>query len=244
MEQLDYGRGAPPLYLQIKAYIRKSIIDGVHPYGTLIHTEPMYEKMFGVSRITVRQAINELQVEGFVNRIRGRGTEVIYTEKIEETLMKIQSFTEEIKALGLKPGTKSVTVLEKKPTDTVRDILQLEEDVLILQLERIRTVDGKPMVVFETSIESVQGLPHDSVAYSKSLYEVIEQKTGRRVKRVKESFEAMVASETLAKKLDIKKGEPILLRTRVSYDAVSKPIEFTISYYKGSGYKYTVEISE
>ncbi|MGL5042936.1 MAG: GntR family transcriptional regulator [Culicoidibacterales bacterium] len=244
MEQLDYARGASPLYLQIKAYIRKSIIEGIHPYGTLIHTEPVYEKMFGVSRITVRQAINELQAEGFVKRIRGRGTEVIYTDKIEESLTRIQSFTAEMNALGLKPGTKSVTVIEQKPTAKVKEILQLDDDANILKLERIRTVDGKPIVVFETCIEALPCLPRNSIAYSKSLYEVIEQTTRRQVKRVKESFEALVASESLAQKLDMKKGEPILLRTRVSFDATNKPIEFTISFYKGTGYKYAIEISE
>lgn len=94
--QLNFTKGAMPLYLQIQEYLKAKIVNGGYAYGELIPSELELEKMFKVSRITIRQAIADLEKEGYVKRQRGKGTTVTYSERIDESLCAIRSFTKEM----------------------------------------------------------------------------------------------------------------------------------------------------
>lgn len=242
MYSLDYSRGASPLYLQIKAYIKDQITSEEYAYGTLIPTEPEYETFFGVSRMTVRQAINELQKEGYVRRIRGRGTEVIYRKAIEEELNHIQSFSDEMKQKGYKPGTQGISV------EFIEDLKDAPEPVrelfphAVLKLHRVRTADDEPLVVFISYLDYTESLPLAEEAYSESMYGVILARTGRSVTRVNETFSAIKATLEIAEALKIAVGDPVLSRVRLGFDQNNKLLEYTESYYRGDTYRYSIAI--
>lgn len=105
MEQLDFNKGAIPLYIQIKKIIKDKILSNEYAPGDAIPSEAQLQKRFGVSRITARQAIAQLETEGLVERARGKGTRVIFQNKIEEELIGIKSFTNEMLERGITPGT-------------------------------------------------------------------------------------------------------------------------------------------
>lgn len=105
MDKLNMSRGAPPLYLQISQILREKIMSKEYAYNTIIPSEAELQKTYDVSRITARQAIQELEKDGLVKRSRGVGTVVVYQERIEEYLSNIKSFTNEMRDRGIVPST-------------------------------------------------------------------------------------------------------------------------------------------
>ena len=91
MYSLDFTKGAQPLYFQIKQIFKEKMESGQYKIGEVLPSERELQKIFKVSRITVRQALNELVSEGYLSRKRGKGTFVI-PHKIEEELSVIKSF--------------------------------------------------------------------------------------------------------------------------------------------------------
>ena len=101
MKKLDDSKGAPPLYLQISNILREKIIKQEYEYGDHIPSEKEIQELYGVSRITARQAIQELEQDDMVKRARGKGTIVTFQPCIDEYLNTIRSFTDEMKERNL-----------------------------------------------------------------------------------------------------------------------------------------------
>lgn len=240
--KLDYSRGAIPLYLQIYEILKQKIEVEVYPYGELLPSELELEKYYHVSRITVRQAIAELEKEGYIKRARGKGTTVTYTSKINESLSEIRSFTKEMEERGLQPGTCFIDITKIKASEDVANALNIDEQSDVYRLYRVRTADNEPIVIFETYLSGDYDFPLDEKSYEGAMYEVFEDIGVKIPARVLENFQAMLADQKIAKQLKVKVGSPILKRCRVSYNSENKAIEFTISYYRGDRYSYSVQL--
>lgn len=240
--QLNYERGAIPLYLQIKEHLKKQIAKGQYPYGSLIPSEFELEKSCQVSRITIRQAISELEKEGYVKRERGKGTTVTFSEKIDENLSTIRSFTKEMADRNLVAGTLEVRIEKIKADKEICEHLEVEENEEVFHLYRIRSADAKPVVVFDSYLRGKYDLPLDKKKYMGSMYEVFETHGIKTPTLVKENFQSMLADDSLAKALNVKKGSAIFKRVRTAYNADNEAIEYTISYYRGDCYSYSIEL--
>lgn len=241
--QLDYSKGAIPLYLQIKKELKNKIESKEYPYGSLLPSELELEKSFGVSRITVRQAISELEKEGYVRRARGKGTTITYSEKIDENLSAIRRFTTEMKDRGLTPGTQVANISKILVPKEVAEQLELEKEDEVYYLYRVRTGNEEPVVLFETYIPTCFKLSLDPDKYYDSMYDVFEEAGIGMPQLVHENFQAMLADDRLSKALNVKKGSAIFKRVRIAYNKDNKPIEYTISYYRGDRYSYSIELT-
>lgn len=243
MDRLDTSRGAAPLYLQIGQLLREKIIRKDYPYDTIIPSEAELQKQYNVSRITARQAIQELEKERLVKRSRGIGTVVIYQERIEEYLSQIKSFTDEMKDRGIVPST-SYAHIELVEAD--RKLAQLFEVNLgdkLYQVKRVRNGDGNPIVFFESYFTLKCGFELDDSLYLGSIYEILQQK-GMIPVHVLESFDCMMPEPWIKEHLDIKKTLPVLRRIRKAYMENGKMLEYTISYYRSDRYAYHVELKK
>ncbi|WP_149735798.1 GntR family transcriptional regulator [Propionispora hippei] len=244
MEDLDYSRGAMPLYLQIKEYLRKKIENEEFLPGEIIPSEVDLQKYFNVSRITVRQAIIELANEGYLLRQRGKGTEVIgNTGKIQEKLNKIMSFTNEMQEKGLRAVTKLAIIRVQKAGKRIANALRIQENDDVYQVYRIRCVDDVPIVVFITYFKKAMNLPLDSTVYFGSLYEFIATHNNTKIAKIQEHFEAVEAFDKISEDLEIVKGSPVLKRTRISFDHNRQTVEYTESFYRGDKYSYFIEVN-
>lgn len=238
---LNTTRGATPLYLQISARLREKIVEKVYEYGSTIPSEAELQKLYNVSRITARQAIQELEKEGLVERARGKGTIVTYRKTIEESLAKIRSFTDEMKERNMKPGTKSARISVVKSDWKLAQLFGIDRDMPIYCLHRVRTGDGVPIVVFQSYFSLSRNLPLDDSLYYGSLYALLAQR-GIEPVRIQEKFDCMMPDQHLQDALEIAKHQPVLRRTRTSYDGEGTVLEYTISYYRADLYSYYVEI--
>jgi GntR family transcriptional regulator len=237
---LNFNKGASPLYAQIKKFLLEKIENEEYQPGEIIPSELVLQKQFNVSRITIRQAINELAGEGYLSRQRGKGT-IVTTSKIEENLSKVKSFTNEMKERGLTPSTHSVKIDVLKANKKVAKALEIEVGDEVYELVRVRCVNNEPLVVFVTYLRRELDLSLNPEDYKGSLYELLNNKKIV-VSKVKEYIEATVADSFLSIDLDIQVGAPVLKRIRFSLNQDSDALEYTESFYRADKYRYMVEL--
>lgn len=171
MEQLHQKKGSKALYVQIKDIYRKKILNGELQLGDKIESELDIQKKYGVSRITARQAILDLEKEGMVKRGRGKGTFVIWRPGIEEDLTHVSSFTQEMEAIGRKPGTHSVQItIEKLDEQTAREF-NTDTNELMYCVRRVRTADDVKIVYMVSYYPLSTNLPMDPNLIRNSIYE-------------------------------------------------------------------------
>ncbi len=242
MTQLDFDKGAVPLYVQIKMIIRDKILAREYAPGDSLPSEAQLQEMFHVSRITARQAIAQLESEGLVERARGKGTRVVYPKKIEEQLVGIKSFTNEMLERGIKPSTRYAHMSLVEADAHLSEIFGCAKKDPLYRLDRVRCADGEPIVYFISYFSKDRDLPLDDACYYDSMYALLDELKINKPVKTREIFKAVTANREVSEKLDIKPGDPLLIRERVSYDHEQKVLEYTVSYYLGERYSYTLEL--
>ena len=234
---LDHNKGAKPLYSQVKKIIKANITQGVYAVNKNIPTEKELQETFNVSRITVRKALEELMSEGYVARKRGRGTVVLRQSKIEEEIHVDRSFTEELKAKGITPGTKQSQFRMIIAGGVIAENLGLEDGAKLLELTRVRTADGIPIAIFQSYInpDMVQ-ITEEEIKNCESLYALLREK-GTSVTLLKEVFEVSLSTEWNSQLLETPLGTPLLKRATIVHTE-GQPLLYTESTYNGYMYRY------
>ena len=169
---LQRGKGAPTLKEQLIRIIEEEIQQGIYKQGELLPREIDYEEKYGVSRITVRAAIGDLEQKGYVERIKGKGT-IVLKQKQSEPLLKIEGFTDEMKAQGIIPTTKSAKISLVKADEVCARALQIDKGMPVYELIRIRCINDIPVVRFKTYIKCHIDLELDKDLYYGSLYDYL-----------------------------------------------------------------------
>lgn len=234
---LDHSKLAPPMYLQIANILCKEIENKKFDIGDLVPSENQLCQEYNVSRMTARLALTELEKMGYVERKRGKGTRVIFGKYVEQ-LKEIKSFTDEMKQNGVEMKTSFCLITKTKTENNIKDIFNAENQDIYL-LERIRNANNKPIVYSKTYL-NIEGLSEKNQDYENSLYEYLKIAKGIHVVKAEDQLEAIIADNMLEEKLQVKAGSPIFMRKRKAYDQNKILIEYSISYYIGEKYKYTI----
>lgn len=237
------GKDVPiPLYYQIKARLLESIENGQLKPGDRVLSERELTTQFGVSRMTARQALTELESQGYLYRVQGKGT-FVATPKIEQPLAGLTSFTEDMRRRGLEPGAKVLAAEEVAAGRKVARALGCGETAPVVRLERLRLAGGDPMALEISHVPAsvVPGLLERGPVVH-SLYRILETEFGIRLVRAIQSLEAVPANAYEAEMLHVREGTPLLLLERISRDSQERPIEFVRSLYRGDRYRFTTEL--
>jgi GntR family transcriptional regulator len=238
--KLDRGKAAVALYLQMAEQIANAIESGEYAPGQIIPSEKQYEEQYSVSRMTVRLAIGELVNKGYVERMRGIGTVVTYG-KIEENLKRVISFSEEMQLHGITMQTSYCDIKKVTASEKVASILNVKVNSIVYELTRVRCANNRPLV-YSTTYLTLPDLPLDAGVYSASLYKFLSEKYNINIARAGDQLEATLAEGVVAKYLEVAKGFPTFKRTRVAYDQYDNEVEFSICYYPGDKYRYSVNL--
>lgn len=235
-------RVAMPLYVQVKQLIKEMIDKGELRPGDRVPGERELAERFRVSRMTARQALNELEAEGVLVRIQGKGS-FVARPKIRQALLALTSFTEDMLLRGLTPHTKS---LKTEVVEADRDLAELLGLVIpreVWRIERLRTADGEPMA-FEVSYVPRRLCPDldEQLRKEGSLYGVFERVYGLRLVRATQTIEAGIASREQGGLLGIKAGAAVLLLTRLTFTDEGVPVEYVKSVYRADRYKFVAEL--
>ncbi|NLJ37542.1 MAG: GntR family transcriptional regulator [Candidatus Atribacteria bacterium] len=226
-----------PLYYQLKEILLE-YIKNPNNCGCL-PTEIEICKHYDISRPTVRQAINELVTDGYLERVKGKGTLIVRTKINQDYLLVIESFNEEMREKGLVHKTK-VLEFEKIPAnETISSNLQIKLESEVIKLIRLRSINDEPTLYVKTYLPShlFQGLLNKDLE-NNSLYQIIENDYGYQITKSIRTIEAIKADEPLAKLLHIQKGDPIQYIESVSFLNEEIPFEYTLAFYRGNRNKF------
>ena len=238
---LNRDKGAAPLYSQLEQILRKKIEHGEYCKGDFLPTEKQIMEEYDTSRMTVRQALAELAQNNYIKSRRGVGTEVIY-EKIDEHIENVISFTEEMKRHNISMQTSYCHMEKIKPNEKVAMALNISLTDKCYCLLRVRDVDGKPLVYTRTYLKDIVELPEDESYYMESLYKYLNDAHGIQIEKGQDTLEAALPNEEVMKFLKIDKSMPIFKRTRQTFITGGEVFEYSICYYPGNRYKYTVDL--
>lgn len=231
-----------PLYYQLKQWLEEQIDRKDLKPGDFIPSERELSEQFGISRMTVRQALLELVNEGKLVREKGRGT-FVAEPKISQGLYKLTSFSEDMQSRGMKPGAVVINIQKKKSSSRLQDKLQIKADEAICQITRLRMADDQPMAL-ETAHLPLSRFPDlaQQDFNDISLYDHLRNKYNVDIATASQSIEVAMPKSHDARLLNIRPGIPVLLIERVTYDRLQKPIEYVTSVYRGDRYKLYTEL--
>ncbi|WAH36033.1 GntR family transcriptional regulator [Alicyclobacillus dauci] len=233
-----------PIYQQLKDWMMNQIEQGVWKEGDTLEPEREMASRLGVNRLTLRQALSELAAEGWLNRQRGRGT-FVTCPKIQHPLQRLTSFTQDISALGMKPGSRVLKMEIREATDVEATMLHLGAHAhRVIELKRLRLADLSPISV-ETAIlpfEKCRALTEVSFQDLHSLYTQLRSRCGVEFSHASQTIESGAATEDIAELLKIRVGVPVLRMERTTFDSCDEPVEWVTSYYRADRYRFRVEL--
>jgi GntR family transcriptional regulator len=192
----------------------------------------------GISRNTLRQAINKLVFEGLLIRKKGVGT--IVTKPVDSKAKNWKSFSQEMKTKGINIVNYDIEFKWLVPEIEILQFFGLKAGSKVLKMERLRGEDSGPFVFFISYFHPRIGLTGQE-DFNRPLYDIMEEDYSVTVKLSQEEITATAANKEMADKLEMNLGEPILKRKRFVFDPGRRPIEFNIGYYRADSFVYTLE---
>lgn len=231
-----------PIYEQLYRYIRKGIEEGTYKAGDIIPSEKEMQEQFGISRITVRRAISELENDGFVKKRRGAGT-VVEQQKIERDLAVFNSFGGSARVKGDRPGSIILQFKTMEANVKVAEKLKIPCGEKVYFLKRLRMLNGRIIGLHMTYVRSDLGfaLSQGDFDSNTSLYALLESR-GINLGSADETMEARLSNSELRRELFLEKDQPVVYKERVTYDTDGQSIEFSQNTYIGEIYKYYIHI--
>jgi GntR family transcriptional regulator len=227
-----------PRYYQLKEIMREKIHVGEWKPGNLIPSERELSELYGISRMTTRQAITELVNEGLFYREQGKGT-FVSQHKITQQLIHLTGFTEDIKARGQRPGTRVLSATMRPADEKTADRLRIKHGQMVYCLQRLRLADGEPLAIELSQLHfpGCERLLEEDFA-QQSLYRTLETKYNIVLVEAEQELEASLAREDEAHILNLAVASPVLLTRRTTYTDRDMPIEYAYSTYCGRKYTF------
>ncbi len=235
------ARASLPKYRQLEEDLRYKILLGHWKPGDQILTEKDLCEQYNVSRITVRKAITELENAGYLYRQSGKGTFVTEWQQDLPERPPLKSFTNEMYEQGKKAVTVEVELHVTGADRITADILNIPVGEKIIQLKRVRAVDGGGIIGY--SINAFPFRSEFSIApedYYGSFYKYLE-KFGIYFTSAIDYLEATLPPPGVAEKLNISPSDPVLKSVKISHSTDRLFTEYNICYYVGSEYRYYVK---
>jgi GntR family transcriptional regulator len=230
--------GARPKHAQLRDVLAALCATELEP-DSAIPSERELMESYGVSRATVRRAIESLVTEGLLRRVQGKGT-FVARPRVESHL-HLASFTEDMRRRGLEPSTRVVRADSAAPPVEVARFLGLAAGERAWRLERVRLAGGEPMA-FESGWYAPELLPHlDRHDLTGSLYTIFSEVYGVAVDTAEQTVWAEVAEERLARHLQVAVGSPVMAFDRKG-SSRGRPLERAVSHYRGDRYQLHVSL--
>lgn len=240
-KELDFS-GRTQLYFQLYDILLEKITAGEYKPGELMPTENDLIQTYGISRITVRRAMDMLMNDGLIVKRRGYGT-CVQPKKVEQTMKRVLHFSEEMEKKGYTSSTRMLANEMLPASKLIADALQIAEGCPLVRVTRLRYANGVPLcleiahLVYERCPE-VYGTDFTET----SLRNFLLQKYSIAWTTARQRIYAINSNAKIAGSLDIKENSALIYIERVSFMADGKPGEYLQSYYRGDSYYLTTEL--
>ncbi|HUI56719.1 MAG TPA: GntR family transcriptional regulator [Bryobacteraceae bacterium] len=239
MSLLDKNLPAP-LYHQLQCVLKTEIESGRWRWDERLPSEGELAERFGVSKITVRQALQELANLGYIRREQGRGT-FVARRKFDEGPRELTSFTEEMKRHHLAATSRLLAQFVAEADARVSDTLRLPLRSPVCVVKRLRLADTEPLSI-QTAHIPADFVPDLKLTDSLSLYEVLQNRFGLYPARARETYLAALADAPAAALLGIAAGSPVFAVERVTFLPNDRPFEFVQSTVRGDRYSIVLDL--
>lgn len=228
-----------PVYYQLKNIILKKIKNGEYASGTLIPSERDLGESLNISRMTVRQALNQLVAEGVLYREKGKGT-FVSRGKIQQK--NIMSFSETVERKGMTPSTEVLYFQKETESPDVREVLGINSNDVLYHIKRLRLANGTPIAVEEVFLPESYCPGLESFDLKESLYKIIREEYNHSINYIDNTIEAAKPSREVRELLKIPAGVPVLIVTGTSYTEDGRKLFHTRDIYRSDEYSYNVRI--
>ena len=228
-----------PLHAQVEKLLREMIELPEYKNNALLPNEMSLAKQLGISRNTVRQALNKLVYEGLLIRKKGVGTRVA-DRSVNTRAQNWLSFSQEMKASGIEIKNFDLKVSWVEAEKSIADFFGIPEGKTVLKLERLRGRVEYPFVYFISYFHPRIGLT-GSEDFTLPLYEILEKEYSVVVKLSQEEISAGLAGNEVGHILGISPESPVLKRKRFVFDPGGRPVEYNLGYYRADSFSYTIE---
>ena len=236
-------RATGNLYLQLAGRLRTAITSGVYRPGDPLPSEHQLRAMFGVSRPTVRRAIDILANEGLLVRRHGMGTFVAKLS-IEQPMGRVIGFSERMRRLGIVPTTRVLeieTVHARQADPAAAQAFDLQPGDRLIRLSRVRFANDDAVVLETSHLPEARfaGLAAHDLAHE-SLYAVLREHFGVAITFIREILEPVILSASEAALLRTQPGTPGMLARIVTFDQHGQPVEHSLSLVRGDRCQYEI----
>jgi GntR family transcriptional regulator len=228
-----------PKYYGLKKHLLE--LTETMPPGSPVPPERSLATEFDTSRTTVRQALQELVVEGRLERIQGKGT-FVAKPKVSQAL-QLTSYTEDMRAQGLEPTSELLDVGYITADNHLAGLLDMNAGGRVLRIERLRLANREPMAIETTHLSAKRfpALRRNLTKYA-SLYTALAEVYDVHLAEAEETIETSLATPREAGLLGTDVGLPMLMLSRHSIDTTGEPVEWVRSVYRGDRYKFVARL--
>lgn len=229
-------KGGTPLYQQLFLELKKIIEDGELKNGDTFYSESELQKMFGVSRITVREAVRLLEAYGYIRRSQGAASVVIKSDTI---IWDINDITQDTKQKHDEIHSKIISIDKVKPPEQVKLFLRLDDEDFVYRIERVRSINNIKLTHSISHIAPWVDVDFTEIDFnsSSSIYDVLRE-YGETPETCDETIEAVNGDTYTCTLLDLPENHALFFREKTTYDHNKKPIEYVWSYYNAKYTKY------
>lgn len=239
--QRPLDRTSPiPLYFQIAESLKQAITDGTLKPGDRLDNELDLTERLGVSRPTVRQAVQRLVDQGLVVRRRGLGT-VVMAPRILRSVA-LTSLYDDLSASGRHPATTVLGVRRVRASEEVAAVLSLPAGAQVLSVERLRLADGTPLALMRNYLPTglLKGEPGDALEKT-GLYDLLRGQ-GVQLQAGEQEIAARKATAREAKLLQAARGATVLTMSRTTFDQAGAPVEHGSHAYLADRYSFRMTL--
>ena len=226
-----------PLYSQIREALRNQIHAGAYCGDGRLPSENELVRAYGVSRITVRQALNDLQKEGLIFKVHGKGT-FVSRPKAVQNMMRLEGFGEAMAAAGHATHSRVLGHRVLHASQHIAARLHLPDGSEVMEIRRVRHLDRDPISLDITYVPVELGrrlvkedLPH------RDIFVILEHDYGYTLDRAELRIDATLADAMLARELATNEGAPVLRIERLTMAVPDQPLDFEYLYFRGDAFQ-------
>jgi GntR family transcriptional regulator len=231
-----------PMYFQIQSQLLKMIQSGQLRAGDSLPSEEELSRIYGVSRMTSRQALQVLKSQGFVTRHKGQGS-FVSQPRVEKDITHLSGFTSEMRAMGIKTTSQVLEARVSPAPAEVASQLGIAVNAPMYRLLRLRLGDGLPIAIEEIRLPHERFPGVEKLDFSRiSLYQTLRERYEIRVSRADEILEARSATKREADLLEIQARSSLLVISRTLWSTDGLPVETAHSVYRGDRYRAVLRI--
>lgn len=231
-----------PMYFQIQTQLLEMIRSGRLRPGDPLPSEEELSRIYGVSRMTSRQALQSLKGQGFASRHKGHGS-FVSQPRVEKDITHLCGFTAEMRAMGMKASSRVLASEMIPAPPEVATQLGIAVGAPVYQLRRLRLADNLPVAVEEIRLPADRFPGVEKLDFSRlSLYQTLRDRYEIRVSRADEILEARSATNHEAKLLELRPHASLLVMWRTLWSTDGLPVETAHSIYRGDRYRAVLRI--